>query len=170
MGWAGDLSASEQISIARQAIASVVESRTAKAETTNGHPAQPVFVTIEVDGTIRGCRGSLQARCRTLEEEIREAARSAAAFDPRYRPLQKGELPKFKVTVTLVTRLEPIQGVQGIGPEDGIVLKSGSKTGVVLPWEGKDAKVRLDWAYKKAGVSKGDTISLFRLIGERVRG
>ena len=170
MGLAGDLSASEQILIARQAIRATVQNQSIPINSQAGHAARPVFVTIEVDGTIRGCRGSLTARCRSLEEEIREAARSAAAFDPRYKPLRKEEVAKFKVTVTLITRLEPIQDAGGIGPEDGLVLKSGSKTGVVLPWEGKDPKVRLGWAYRKAGVPANAAVSLCRLVGERVRG
>jgi AMMECR1 domain-containing protein len=170
MGWLGDLPADTQIKLARAAIVAVVTGKGAPTAPENGHTSKAVFVTIEVDGTIRGCRGSLSARCRTLEAEIAEAGRSAAANDPRYKPLRKEELDKFKVTVTIVDRLEPVSSVAGIGQDVGIVLKSGEKTGVVLPWEGKDPEVRLEWAYRKAGVDRSASVKLYRLIADRVRG
>ena len=129
-----------------------------------------MFVTIEVDGTIRGCRGSLTTRTPTLFEEVCDAARSAAAFDARYRPLGASELAKMKVTVTIVYRIELISSVRGLTAADGLVLKSGDKTGVVLPWEGKDPQVRLKWAYAKAKVATGTPVNLYRLVAERYRG
>lgn len=138
--------------------------------TSEGLPSKPVFVTIEVKGVIRGCRGSLKARSTNLEREIVLAARAAASHDPRYKPLRASELKDFNVTVTLVKGQEPITSVDGLRPSDGLVLQSGERFGIVLPWEGKDPKVRLGWAYKKAGVSQGAAVKLFRLKAERFRG
>lgn len=133
-------------------------------------PARPVFVTIERKGVVLGCRGSLVVRSESLEGEVVAAARAAAAHDPRYRPLSPADLNGFLVTVTIVERQEAIHEVDGLKPEDGLVLVSGDQTGVVLPWEGKDPHVRLDWAYRKAGVSKGAKVALYRLIAQRFRG
>jgi len=130
----------------------------------------PVFVTIERNGKVLGCRGDLAIRTASLESEVILAARGAAAHDPRYRPLTKADLNAFLVTVTVVNRTEPIDTATGLEPEDGLVLKSGTKTGIVLPWEGKDPSVRLRWAYLKAGVSLGSPVTLFRLIASRSRG
>lgn len=157
------------VEVARTAV--VAEARGARAERPAGStPARPVFVTIEVDGTVRGCRGDLTTRERSLEAEVALAARAASAHDPRYRPLSKGELQRFLVTVTVVDRMEPLASVAGLTPEDGLVLRSGGRTGIVLPWEGKDAAVRLGWAYRKAGVAPGAPVSLERLVARRVRG
>ncbi len=156
------------VSVARQAVAAVTEGRPLEVKAEGR--ARPVFVTIEIDGTIRGCRGSLVARTRSLSQEIAEAARSAAAFDPRYKPLAKSELKRFLVTVTVIDSLDSIQSVTGLGPDAGLVLKSGTKSGVVLPWEGKDPQVRLEWAYRKAGVRSGAPVSLYRMVAERYRG
>ncbi len=157
------------VEVARAAV--VAEVRGERAPVLSGKTlTRPVFVTIEVGGAVRGCRGGLTARSRSLEEEVALAARSAAAHDPRYRPLASGELRRFLVTVTVVDRTERIEGVAGLGPEDGLVLRSGGRTGIVLPWEGKDPAVRLGWAYRKAGVAPGTAVSLDRLVARRVRG
>ncbi|WP_227624996.1 AMMECR1 domain-containing protein [Fimbriimonas ginsengisoli] len=132
--------------------------------------ASPVFVTIERNGQILGCRGSLAPRRATLAEELVDTARGAAAHDPRYRPVREQDLNGFLVTVTVVDRLEPISDAHGIRPEDGLVLSSGSKKGVVLPWEGKDPALRLKWAYQKAGVPVGSAVTLQRMVAERWRG
>lgn len=130
----------------------------------------PVFVTIEIGGKVVGCRGSLVTRTRSLEDEVVLAARAAAMHDPRYRPLTEKDSAACLVTVTIVERLEPIASVDGLSPSDGLVLKAGNRTGVVLPWEGKDPSVRLRWAYRKAGVPPGTPCGLQRLKGERYRG
>jgi MEMO1 family protein len=136
-------------------------------------PVKPVFVTIERRGQVIGCRGTLRAICRSLEEEIVESARSAAGRDPRYRPLTPDDLKEFLVTVTIVERLETISrdAALRLTPDEGLVLTTpGGKTGVVLPWEGKDPRVRLTWAYRKAGIPENAACTLQRLIGERHRG
>ena len=130
-------------------------------------PAKPVFVTIERKGRVLGCRGTLETRAGSLEQEIVLAARAAAAHDPRYTPLTTKD---FQVTITIVDKLEAIGDVSNLQPADGLVLKSGTKVGVVLPWEGKDPKTRLQWAYKKAGVQPGASCALQRMKAERFRG
>ena len=157
------------IPFARQAVIAEANGATAPKSSTSS-PSHGVFVTIEKNGKILGCRGSLVPLEQTLEAEVIRAARGAAAHDPRYQPIDFKSLSGFLVTVTVVQATDPITNVDGLLPSEGLVLKCGDKTGVVLPWEGKDPHIRLDWAYKKAGVSKGSSVSLFRLIAERERG
>jgi AMMECR1 domain-containing protein len=133
-------------------------------------PAHAVFVTIERNGRVLGCRGDLTPRLGSLEEEVVSAARAAAANDPRYRPLKSTDLDGFLVTVTIVSGTEKIQDVESLRPSEGLVLESGGKKGIVLPWEGKDPFVRLLWAYRKAGVPEGSSATLYRLIAARFRG
>lgn len=133
-------------------------------------PAKPVFVTIECKGKVVGCRGELAAKGKSLEEEISMEAESAAAHDPHYKPLRAEQLKDFQVTVTIVDHIEPIESVDGLQPSDGLVLEAGDRKGIVLPWEGRDPKVRLEWAYRKAGVARGSSAKLFQLIAERFRG
>jgi MEMO1 family protein len=157
------------IALARAAVRAEVEGQ-APPKGTGQSPPLPVFVTIERKGRVIGCRGSLECRSRSLEEEVILAARAAAAHDPRYRPVTREDLQDFQVTVTLVRRLEPLDRVDTLTPSEGLVLKSGDRTGVVLPWEGKAPDVRLRWAYRKAGVSPGAPVRLYRMLADRFRG
>lgn len=164
-----DRIAAHWIALARQTVEACVFQRDLPTAT-DERAATGVFVTIERDGTILGCRGTLSPRERTLDAEIVSAAKGAAKFDPRYGAIRKDKLGKFLVTVTIVQRLESCSGVDGLQPSEGLVLRSGSKTGVVLPWEGKDPKTRLSWAYKKAGVAPGTAVTLQKMVAERYRG
>lgn len=157
------------VALARAAVESEVKGSSPPKPSSQTAP-KPVFVTIEVGSRIIGCRGDLKVRTKSLEQEIVLAARAAAAHDPRYRPVQPSDLKSFQVTVTIVDRAEPITQVSGLTPEDGLVLQSGTKVGIVLPWEGKDPQTRLKWAYRKAGVAEGAPAKLLRLIAVRFRG
>ena len=157
------------LKIAHEAIEREVDGRPAQ-RFDHGSAAQAVFVTIERSGAVIGCRGDLTPRTSSLEEEVATAARSACAHDPRYRPLVGSDLKTLMVTVTIVHGQERIESVDGLSPSDGLVLVSNGRSGVVLPWEGKDPRTRLSWAYRKAGVSRGASASLFRLEAERFRG
>jgi len=165
-----DAESSKFIRIARDAVTETVLGQKPPSVANEPQPAKPVFVTIERNGKILGCRGSLVTRSATLAGEIQAAASSAASHDPRYKPMHPSDLKGFLVTVTLVDRLETISDVSGLTPAEGLVLTSGSKTGVVLPWEGKDPHIRLEWAYKKAGLPVGAAATLQKLIARRWRG
>ena len=50
------------------------------------HQPGACFITLKLDGELRGCIGSLEPR-RTLLEDVEANARAAAFFDPRFEPL-----------------------------------------------------------------------------------
>jgi AMMECR1 domain-containing protein len=166
---AGPLDGRALVSLARAAVESEVRG-TPPPRLATKSPPKPVFVTVERKGRVLGCRGALECRTRSLEEEVVLTARAAASHDPRYRPLTPRDLADFQVTVTVIARLEPLDRVDSLPPADGLVLRAGDRTGVVLPWEGKDPHIRLEWAYRKAGVAVGTACTLFRMKAERTRG
>ncbi|HWA82824.1 MAG TPA: AMMECR1 domain-containing protein, partial [Fimbriimonadaceae bacterium] len=170
LAYASEYDEPHLLSVARETIISQVRGTPLHHVLTGKLPVKPVFVTIERNGVIRGCRGSLTTRTTSLEDEIRLAARAAAEHDPRYRPLSESESWNFQVTVTIVEAKEKIFDVSGLRPKDGLALESGGHWGIVLPWEGKDPATRLKWAYQKAGVVQGAPASLFRLTATRFRG
>ena len=171
MFWARAYEEADLIALARANVEAAVKHQ-APPTTDKSERARPVFVTIERDGKVIGCRGTLQARFGSLQAEVAGAARSAATTDPRYRPLAPGDLKNYLVTVTVIEKQTPLEkaNIGSLQRGEGLVLQSGNRVGVVLPWEGSDARVRLSWAYKKAGVTPGASCRLYRLQAARFRG
>ncbi len=102
-----------------------------------------VFVTITIDGNLRGCIGSLVAH-RKLYEDIIYNARSAALNDPRFKSLDKEEFKLIKIEVSILSKPEPLiydsidilRARLRVGI-DGVVLKLGLNQATFLPqvWE-----------------------------------
>lgn len=107
------------------------------------HRPAATFVTLTLDGNLRGCIGSLQAY-RELAEDVRHNALSAAFQDPRFLPLTRDEFSLIEVEVSLLTEVQPISfsdetdAVAQLRPGiDGIVFESGRFRSTFLPqvWE-----------------------------------
>ncbi|MCS7191924.1 MAG: AMMECR1 family protein [Armatimonadetes bacterium] len=118
------------------------------------------FVTIEVNGKLRGCKGTLFPTQTNLVAEIIQAS-VGACYDERFRPLKPTELEKLSISITVVRDLKPLGDIFSLRPEHGLVVKRGDKIGIVLPYEGKDPLVRLDWAKRKAGLKEGETFEMW---------
>ena len=131
-----------------------------------------VFVTIEKKGQItpRGCRGTLQPISRTLAEEIIRNTIAAASRDKRVKPLEKEELPNCLISLTVVLSANPISSIaEHNAQNNGLIAKSGSKIGIVLPFEGRDAKTQEKWAKQKAGLNENTKAQLLELKAVRFR-
>jgi len=63
------------------------------------------FVTLTIDGELRGCIGSLNAH-RALGIDVRENAVAAALSDPRFPPLSADEFDKVRIEVSLLSEPE----------------------------------------------------------------
>ena len=60
------------------------------------------FVTLEKNGRLRGCIGSLEA-WRPLAVDVAENAFAAAFRDPRFPPLQEDEVEELEIHLSLLT-------------------------------------------------------------------
>jgi pyruvate formate lyase activating enzyme len=97
------------------------------------------FVTLTLDGKLRGCVGSLAPPASQVEGIIHNA--QAAAFeDARFDPLRREELPRLTVEVSLLSPLQPIactdEGdlLRQLQPGgDGLVLDLEGQRAVFLP-------------------------------------
>ncbi|MCE1248099.1 MAG: AMMECR1 domain-containing protein [Firmicutes bacterium] len=116
---------------------------------------KPVFVTLEKDGKVRGCRGALEPAGKNIAEEVCIMAIAAALGDKRFPPLTKPGLKKSRISITIVSELIPYSG-GNIPKEDGIIYKKDGTAGIVLPYEGSDTFTRIRWAYIKAGITPPD--------------
>lgn len=101
------------------------------------------FVTLTEDGELRGCIGSLR-RGRALAEDVIANAVAAASADPRFEPLQAGELDRIRVEVSLLSEPEYLEFADEdallaqLRPnEDGLIVFSGCRSATFLPqvWE-----------------------------------
>ena len=101
------------------------------------------FVTLTIDGKLRGCIGSLIAH-RTLLEDLISNGKAAAFSDPRFSPLSKDEFNKVKVEISILTQPKHLEYKdfddlkKKLRPKkDGVILQLGDKRATFLPqvWE-----------------------------------
>jgi AmmeMemoRadiSam system protein A len=65
------------------------------------------FVTLERNGRLLGCVGTLEA-VRPLAVDVAEHALAAAFDDPRLPPVTRADYPEMAVKVSVLSRLEPV--------------------------------------------------------------
>ena len=101
------------------------------------------FVTLRLEGELRGCIGSVEAR-RLLGDDVAANARAAAYRDPRFPPVSPGEFPRLQVEVSVLSPREPLaveseaQAMDLLRPGiDGVYLEYRDQAATFLPqvWE-----------------------------------
>jgi AmmeMemoRadiSam system protein A len=101
------------------------------------------FVTLTMNGKLRGCIGGLTADAPLYQEVARRAAQ-AALRDFRFSPVTYGELAGIEVEVSVLTTPErlrydtPEELAARVRPGvDGVVLRHGERQATFLPqvWE-----------------------------------
>ncbi|MEJ2185746.1 MAG: AmmeMemoRadiSam system protein A [Gemmatimonadota bacterium] len=93
-----------------------------------------VFVTLRRrdNGELRGCRGETTAR-RTLGEAVVLMAITAAADDPRFRPVTPVELPLLHIEISALSAPRPIRPDEIVVGQHGLILRAGVRAGLLLP-------------------------------------
>lgn len=101
------------------------------------------FVTLSVEGSLRGCRGTIEA-ARPLAHDLWRNAWASAFDDPRFAPLERAEFTVIEIDVSLLSPLEPVPAsseailLEQLVPHvHGLVLASGEHRATFLPkvWE-----------------------------------
>ena len=101
------------------------------------------FVTLTIHDDLRGCIGALEAY-QPLVEDVREHAIAAALEDPRFPPVEEGELSRIRLEVSRLTAPHPLEYsssedlLNKLNPHvDGVILKDARRRGTFLPqvWE-----------------------------------
>lgn len=136
------------------------------------------FVTLTINGALRGCIGMLEA-CRPLIEDVAENAKSAAFHDPRFPPLSRKEFEKIDIHISVLSPPEEITFsseadlLECMRPGiDGLILQEGGRRGTFLPcvWEELPGKEEFLMHLKmKAGLPAGywsDSLRVFRYTAE----
>ena len=113
------------------------------------------FVTLRIDGRLRGCVGRVGAD-RPLDETVRDAAR-AAAEDPRFPALRPAELAHVVIELSVLGVLEPCAGPEAlVVGRHGVLVEQGGRRGLLLPQvaaeQGWSASAFVAQACLKAGL------------------
>ncbi|MGE5396433.1 MAG: AmmeMemoRadiSam system protein A [Chitinophagales bacterium] len=165
---------SSLVSWARQCLEMYVE-KGQKAELPKPLPEEldqraAAFVSLKIDGRLRGCIGTLRPVRPNLGIEILENAISAGTQDYRFLPVSQEELDEIDYSVDVLGEPEKIDSMSELDPKRyGVIVHSGSKTGVLLPdLPGiDDPEEQVDIACQKAGIRKGESFNMERFEVKR---
>lgn len=97
------------------------------------------FVTLELEGTLRGCMGHLEA-FEPLVVDVAENAYAAAFRDPRFPGVTSTELADLEFHISVLSPAEPLsfsserELIESLRPGvDGLILEDGTRRGTFLP-------------------------------------
>jgi AmmeMemoRadiSam system protein B/AmmeMemoRadiSam system protein A len=91
------------------------------------------FVTLKINGVLRGCIGRFQSSD-PLCDVVKASAISSAFEDPRFPPLSKNEYNKVDVEITVLGPMKKIDNIKEIIlGKHGIYIKKDFRSGTMLP-------------------------------------
>jgi len=100
-----------------------------------------VFVTLKKHGDLRGCIGDVIAH-QPLVDSVVGNAINAASKDPRFNPVEAGELKDIDIEISVLTPFQPVSDPKEIIiGKDGLMLTRGWNRGVFLP------QVPVEWKW-----------------------
>ena len=127
------------------------------------------FVTLTVDGALRGCVG-YPLPVKRLDETVVEMAVAAASQDTRFEPLDPGEMGRLEIEISVLGLPEPAEPSEVSVGRHGIIVSMGPNRGLLLPQvpveHGWDRETYLGHGCMKAGLppdawKKGAKIEVF---------
>jgi AmmeMemoRadiSam system protein A len=100
------------------------------------------FVTLKINGNLRGCIGSILPRMPLIDDVIYNA-KQAAFHDPRFNPLTPEEFEQIHIEISILTIPERLEYEneadlkRKITKNDGVILALADKQATFLPsvWE-----------------------------------
>jgi AmmeMemoRadiSam system protein B/AmmeMemoRadiSam system protein A len=92
-----------------------------------------VFVTIKMNGLLRGCIGHIQPVIPLYQSVIRNAV-AACSSDPRFPPMKEEELKHMDVEISILSPLRLLKDVKNIQiGKHGLFIVKGMQSGLLLP-------------------------------------
>jgi len=163
--------AKDLLHVARQSIEQGFNSRRPLLPDLSSYPEplrQPAatFVTLKINGNLRGCIGTTQA-VQALVHSVADSAYKAAFQDPRFPPLTAAEYRVVDLSISVLTPAATIEFlseadlISQLQPGvDGLIIEAGTKRATFLPevWESiPDATGFLRQLKLKAGMGTNET-------------
>lgn len=127
--------------------------------------AAGAFVSLHIDGGLRGCIGTIAPTENNLALEIVNNAVSAGTRDPRFPPVRADELDELEYSVDVLGDPETVDSPDQLNPGVyGVIVSSGGRRGLLLPdLDGVDTvEQQLDIARKKGGIHPGEPYKIQR--------
>ena len=121
-------------------------------------PSGGGFVTLHLNGALRGCVGSL-GTTDPISRVVADCAIAACSADPRFEPVSPAELAGLEIEISLLGPLEPVTAPDQIDVgRHGLVVEQGSRRGLLLPqvaseWKW-DRETFLAHTCEKAGLAR----------------
>lgn len=114
------------------------------------------FVTLHINGGLRGCIGYIEAY-KPLLETIQEMAVAAAFNDPRFPELTAEEYKNIEVEISILSPIEEVTDINEIVVgRDGLIVSKSVYRGLLLPQvateNGWDRDQFISYTCMKAGL------------------
>jgi AmmeMemoRadiSam system protein A len=146
------------LNIAHEAILASVEQRPSReiAPLAEGL-AEPrgVFTTLYLDRSLRGCVG-YAVPVAPLYLAVAQTALAAAFQDTRFAPVAAPEAPRLEISLSVLSRLKPVEPEMVRIGQHGLVVSQGMRRGLLLPQvpveRGWDRETFLEQTCHKAGL------------------
>jgi AmmeMemoRadiSam system protein A len=118
------------------------------------------FVTLHIEGELRGCLGRIE-RDAPLSETILDLAAIVSDSDPRFAPVRLEELAAIEIEISVLTPEREVTSVTEIEVgRHGLIIERGARRGLLLPQVpveyGWDRDTFLEHTCLKAGLSRND--------------
>ena len=138
-----DAERAELLQLARESIRAVATTgRLPDYVTANPWFLEPaaVFVTLrgapnayEPQGELRGCVGQVEPDA-PLYAAVQDAAAKAATIDPRFYPVQAGEVDVLSLEISILSPMRPVESYDEIEiGRDGLLIMGERRRGLLLP-------------------------------------
>jgi AmmeMemoRadiSam system protein A len=131
-----------------------------------------VFVSIHKLGDLRGCIGTFEPQQHNVAEEVIANAISSAIRDPRFEPVEEGELKDLDYSIDILTAPELVESEKQLDPKKyGVIVQAGWRRGLLLPdLEGVDtAALQIDICRQKGGIGHEEPVRLYRFEVKRYK-
>ena len=158
------------LTAARQSIMASLQNTKVEHPASPKHLHEPLacFVTLKIQGKLRGCIGNLQPNGPLFDSVCRNAC-SAAFQDPRFPPLELHELEQVTISIsvlqtpTKITFDSDAHLLQQLQPDrDGLIIENHQGRATFLPavWESiKQPEQFLAELKRKAGIEQDEAVA-----------
>ena len=132
-------------------------------------PTAGAFVSLHINGRLRGCIGTIVPTQENVAWEIVQNAISAGSRDPRFPTVRADELDTLEYSVDVLGQPEPVDSPAQLDPKQyGVIVSCGQRRGLLLrDLDGVDTvEQQLHIACQKGGISAKDRyqIERFRVV------